>query len=302
MNSWLFFSAVAPVLWGLSNAGDAIVRRSFVKSDLANTWFLSVSRLPILAGLLLYAGFEIPSATAVAMMIIAGLFWMAPFILYYKAIEFEEPSRVALLIQSTPVFILIVSFFLIGERLTPIELGAFALLIFGGVVASFRHAEGRLHLSRALPIVFLACLLWAFSDVFFKKYEAAFSNFYAGFAIYFVGSFLFAILMLFTKKTRQHIAVNFRGLPARAWTIIAINQIVGLTGSVAFAYALTLGKASLTSAFIASQPLFAFAFGFLLKRFLPEAQPEELGGKSLLTKSAALMFIAGGIIILQFYG
>ncbi|MBI4994875.1 DMT family transporter [Candidatus Peregrinibacteria bacterium] len=144
MNTWLIFALLAPVFWGFSNVLDAAIRREFVKNDSAMTVFLAASRLPFIIAFFLIVGVKIPPIQAVIFMIIGGALWMFPFIFYYKALEFEEPSRVVLLMLTAPIFVLSISFFAINETLTIYQLLAFILIIVGGVFAAIKKLEGRI--------------------------------------------------------------------------------------------------------------------------------------------------------------
>ena len=299
MNTWLIFALLAPVLWGFSNVLDCAIRREFVKNDTAITFFLAATRLPILIVFFIIIGFEIPPINAVFFILLGGMMWMSPYILYYKAIEFEEPSRVVLVMQTAPIFVLSISFFAIGETLAFYQLLAFILIIIGGILASIKKLEGIWRFSRAFWMLILATFLWAVSDVIFKKFEPEFNGFLSALTFYFLGSFLTAPLMLAIPTAREKILKSFSGLPSRAWTLLIIDQILGISGSFAFAYALTLGKASLTSAIISIQPLIVILFSLLLSRFIKEVTAEDLSKTTLIFKGASLLFIVSVLVILS---
>lgn len=298
MDSWLIFALLAPVLWGFSNVLDAAIRRNFVKNDSAMTVFLALTRLPFIIAFFLIAGAKIPPTQAIIFIIIGGILWMLPFIFYYKALEFEEPSRVVLLMQTAPIFVLIISFFAIGETLAIYQLSAFILIIIGGIFAAIKRLQGIWKFSRAFWLILLASALWAASDVIFKKFEPEFFGFLSAFAFYFLGSFLTAPLLLIAPPNREKIFKSFSGLPARAWTLLIIDQISGISGSLSFAYALTLGKASLTSVIISIQPLFVILFSMILAKFIKEIAAEDLSKTTLIFKGASLLFILAGLLIL----
>ena len=133
MNSWLLFALLTPVLWGFANVMDSAIRRNYVKNDFAMSWFLGITRIPFIIAFFAMDRFSLPSAPLAIGMLIAGVFWLAPFSFYYKALEFEETSRVVLLIQMIPVFVLLLGFFVIGERLTALQAAAFVFLLLGNL-------------------------------------------------------------------------------------------------------------------------------------------------------------------------
>ncbi len=303
MNSWLLFALLTPFLWGFSNAMDTAVRRHFLKSDLAATVFLAFTRLPLILVFFLIFPPQENFSTNALWMIFGGLIWMAPFILYYRSMAFEEASRVVLLLQLNSLFILIFAFFMIGERLSIGQIPAFILLLTGGVLAAFKPSDHHgWRFSKAFIFMLLAGISWSLSDVIFKKFEPAFPNFWSAFSWYLLGSFLMGPLSLVTKNMRRELRATFTKVTRRGWFLLIINQISGLGGTMLFAYALTLGKASLTSVFLGIQPLFSFLWTLILPRMIPEVEREDTHRKILLFKALAFIFIIGGLIFLANYG
>lgn len=298
MNYWLIFAILGPMLWGFSNVIDSGVRRQFVKNDFAMTWFLSATRLPLVAALFIFMGAKAPGYTEVLWMIIGGLMWIVPYVFYYKAVEREEISRIALFSQIVPVFTLIIAFFALKERLSMPQFAAFVLLLAGGALAAMKRLEGIWRFSKAFWLIALASFLWAGSDVIFKKFEPAFNGFLYAFSFYFLGSFIVSIITLFLKSGRTLITKYFSGLPPRAWVLLAIDQIFGISGSAAFAYALTLGKASLTTVIIGTQPIFVLIFNLILSKCVKEIQKEDTNRKVLFIKGISFILIILGLVYL----
>ena len=300
MNSWLFFALLAPLLWAFTNIFDGALRRHFIKSDFALTWMAAVSRLPFVIIFFWIGGFEIPVLPVMLFMFLGGMLWTGPMALYFKAIEFEEPSRVALLLQMMPIFTLLIAYLLLGEILTTIQAIAFGILIAAGVLAAIKQTDKKWHFSKAFILVLIAGLLWAFSDVLFKKFELHFSNFFAAFAIYFFGSFLISLISIFNKKGRKKVLSYFSNLPTRAWLMLVGSMLAGICGSVSFAYALTLGKASLTAVFIGTQPLITFLLGLIFTKFISEIRKEDTSKSALMLKAISFSLIIVGLVVLEF--
>ena len=299
MSTWLIFSILAPCLWGLSNVIDGAVRRHYVKHDMAMTWFLSATRLPVIIVFFLVFSVKIPANTSnLLFMLLGGILWIFPFVFYYKAVEFEEISRIALLGQMTPIFVALISYFALNEVLTLNQWLAFILILTAGTIASLNKTEGKWRFSKAFWLLMLATFMWASSDVIFKKFEPGFNGFFSAFFFYFCGSFLLAIFMPLMKKSRAVLAKYFLKKDSKMWTLLILDQIFGISGSMAFAYALTLGKASLTAVFIGTQPLFAFIFGLILIRFVPEVTRESVSRRSLVIKGISFVLIIIGLVAL----
>ena len=300
MNNWLIFALLPPILWGFTNVLDSALRKNFIKSDFALTWFVAFTRLPFVILFFLISGFYIPDITSVLLMLIGGILWTyPPMILYFKAMETEDASRISLLMQLVPVFTLLIAFFALGEVLTINQGLAFVILIIGGIFASLKKTEKNWHFSKAFLLIGIAGFLWATSDVLFKKLETVFPDFLSAFAFFFLGSFLASMFMLMHADGRSKVLNHFTILSKRGWIMIIATQTLGIIGSISFAYALTLGKASLTAVMIGIQPLFALGFGLILAQFIKEIHREDLSKKTLLLKGLSFVLIIVGLVVLE---
>lgn len=300
MNLWFLLSLFVPVAWGFANVLDSASRRHFIKSDAALTWFLTVTRLPVIAAIILFAGFHPAETPVMLLMLFSGFLWMAPFILYYKALEFEEPSIVILILQTMPVFIYFIAYALLGETLDFTQWIGFVVLLLGGFLAAMKRLHGIWHMSRAFWIMLVASIFWAFSDVLFKKYAADFETFWDALAVYLAGGVIAGIAMMARSHVRTELLHNFSTLSIRGWTFIIVTQIIGLGGTIALTYAFILGKVSLTSVVSGIQPLVAFGAGILLSRFIPEVKAEKSDSTSLTLKTLAFIFTLTGLALLYY--
>lgn len=299
MNNWLFFSLLGPFLWGITTVFDGAILRNYIKSEFAKTWFSALTRLPFILLFFWIGGFEIPGLMIVFWVTLAGLLWLITLIFNFKALSFEEPSRVAVFIQMAPVFTLLIAFLVLRETLEIDQLFAFILLLGGGVLAALRRLKGGFQFSKAFYLVMISSFLGALSGVVFKKFEPEFTNFFAAFAIYFIGGFLGTFLLIFRSHHREKVLKHFRNLPMRAWIMLVFTEFFGTIGVIAFVYALTLGKASLTMVMVGTQPLFALLFGIILSRFVREIRKEDVQKNVLLLKGISFALIITGLVLLQ---
>jgi drug/metabolite transporter (DMT)-like permease len=301
MNNWLFFALSGPILWALGNVLDGTLRRNFIKNDMALTWLSAMGRLPFVILLFAMTGLNLPPLPIVLMMLVVGFFWTLPMFFYYKAMEKEaDTSRVSLLIQLVPIFTLPTAYLVIHERLTAFQGLAFILLIIAGALAGIKRLMGVWHISKAFFLITLSCFLWAVSDVFFKKLAPAFPNYLSAFTIYFLGGFLVSSIILFIPKGRKNIFKSITGLPAKAWIMVFASLMAGIIGGLSFNYALTIGKASLTSVLMGIQPLMVIILGLVLRLFIKDISKEDLSLNALIFKGLSFLFLIGGLIFLQF--
>ena len=277
--TWLFFALLGPSLWALGNVLDGALRRKFIPDDLTLTWVMAAIRLPVALALLFFTHVLVAGTAPFLFLLLSGFLLTAPLWFYYKALKGEEVSRVVVMVQTVPIFNLIISHFTLNERLTWVQGGAFALLMFAGIIAAIKPSEGhRFRLSPALFLVLFASLLWAVSDVLFKAYSSSYSGYWDAFAAYLLGSSILALIALKPRGAHSPIK-TIRALSSRGWIFVLISCASGTVGSVAFTYALTLGKVSLTSVMMGVQPLVALILGLAFFPIIPELTREDISKK-----------------------
>lgn len=295
---WLLFAVLAPLCWGFANPMDAAMRRSWIKNDLVLMSIFALVKLPVAIALMALFGQGIVLDASFVWMFIAGVIWMTAFVFYYKAMQLEEVSRVVLILQFQPIMILLLGMVMIGETLNVNQIVAFSLILFGSVLAAFKKKESKWHFSQAFILILIADVLWSVGDVMFKKYVGDFPNFWAAFSVDLLGSSLLGGVIFLIPKYRN-VFRNFK-LPVKGWKLLCVSALFGTAGSLFFAYALTLGKAALTSVIVGLQPLFALISGLILHRFVSEIPRDSIKREDLLIKGASFILIFLGFIYLYF--
>lgn len=294
---WLFFAILSPISWAFCNPLDAGLRRYFVKNDLVLTCISALARLPVAVVLLFLFGGDLTVGWPIFGMLLAGVLWTLPFVFYYKALEFEETSRVILILQFMPVFVLSLAAVLIKETLDLSQIAAFVLILSGSILAAMKRVEKKWHFSKVFFFMVLAALMWAMADVLFKKIAVYFPNFWSAFAVDIFGSSLPALFIFLLPKYRKFIG-DLRNMSSRGWKFFITSVTFGTLGSLTFAYALVLGKAALTSVISGLQPIFALLFGWALARFFKEIPGESLSKADLVTKGISFVLMFSGLVYL----
>ena len=299
MSAWFFAALASPLLWAFTNVADAGIRQNYVRSDLAMTWYVALVRLPIAILIIaILANHDIWTLDSLYMLL-AGLAWTAPIMFYFRAIKSEDPSNIALLVQMLPIYTLLIAFILLDEILSTTQLTAFVFILVGGGLAALKRLGQKWHFSSAFWWITLANVMWATSDVLFKMLETRFENFWIAFALYFLGGTLLVFLIPLLPNRKNLIFRHFKGIPLKIWGLMTFSNLMGFSGSLTFAYALTLGKASLTAVMLGFQALFAFIFGLFLYKIFPGMPRETLKKDKILIKGLSLIIILTGLAYLN---
>jgi len=296
--TWLIFALLGPSLWALGYVLDSALRRKFIPDELSLTWVMSALRIPVVVGLLFFFNVFAAGAKPFLFLLLSGFLLTLPYWFYYNALKGEEVSRIAVMIQTIPIFNLLISHFTLHERLTPLQGVAFFLLLLAGFIAALKPEGKKIKISSVLGLILFASFLWAISDVLFKAYSAAYTHYWDAFTTYLLGG-LFTTALLFRPMVRRSPKKLFRNLSIKGWVYVLCSYTSGTLGTVAFTYALTLGKVSLTSVMMGVQPLLVLVFGVAFYPIIPELTREDISKKSLLLKGISFVLVLAGLAVLQ---
>jgi drug/metabolite transporter (DMT)-like permease len=115
------------LLWAVYTiAGKSLLEKH--KADELTAWAFVLGTLTLLP-FLLFEGFQIPlkMLTWTSILFLAFFCSFIAYLVWYKVLEDEDASKVAIYIYMIPFFTAIMAFFLLNEKITPIK-------IFGGIL------------------------------------------------------------------------------------------------------------------------------------------------------------------------
>src|SRR3989338_7024874 len=132
MLNWIYFVLIAQGIWGITSVIDKIViSKGYIKNPAVYIVLNGLMNM-LLIFLLPFAGFGPLKMIDFLILMSGGIIFNAAITIYYKAVQYEEISRVSILYQAGPVFVFILSAFFIGERLSASHFIGFLLLLSAG--------------------------------------------------------------------------------------------------------------------------------------------------------------------------
>ena len=298
--SWLIFAFSGPVLWAISTHLDKyLVERYFKHSDVALlllfTAFMGIAVLPFIA-------FFEPSAVAlpagsIALIVLSGVLYMCGLLFYLRAIQSEEASVVAPLFQAAPLFGYVLAYFVLGERLSAMQMAGGGMIIAGTLIVSTRFDRSVRVFKARLVLLMLSCgLAMALSGLIFKIFALR-VDFWATTFWLFVGEAIFGAVLLAIGSYRRQFIEVLRKDTAALITVSGSNELFNLGGTVGSRYALLFAPLSIVQAIGATTTLFVFAFGIALSVFYPRFGRERLSAGELAQKAAAAVLVAIGVAL-----
>jgi len=232
-------------------------------------------------------------------MAFSGVLYMSGMLFYLRALQSEEASAVAPFYQAAPLFGYVLGYVVLGEALTPIQMGGGALIIAGTVLVSLQFDQRKTAFNIRLAALMLACALsLAVSSLIFKIFALRDEFWPTTFWMY-AGEALFGAALLTIASFREAFVELLRSSPGAVLSVNAINEMINLGGSLGTRYALLLAPLSLVQAIGSTTTLFVFTFGIVLSIFFPMLGHEELSHWELVRKGVAAVVVAIGAILVS---
>jgi len=249
------------------------------------------------------ATYPIPSATVVVVSLVAGLIYIPSTHLYNLALDREEASRVAPLIETAPLFTFVVGILVLGEVLSTRNLVGILLVVIGAMLVSPGDscARGtctgnlRFRLGRAFWLVVLGSSLYA---VFAVLTRVAIQQGGDLWWVYFwsrIGGVVPVAVLTRDNDVLERTLDG--GMRSRETYLLGGNELIGKLGLVLITAAFGLGPAALVDAVSATSPMFVMfmvlgldAVGIL---------DEDVSPRVLVAKTAAAGLIVGGVFLIS---
>ncbi len=314
--SWLFIAIVAYFISAITAVIDKSLLVRPIPDPLVYTFyvgFLSIFALILpylscfgslfLPGSFVCGGLSWPGLSNFSIDIGVGLICLFSLFLLYSAFKKGEVSRVVPVIGGlTPVFVLLLSYLFLGERLVFWQIIAFIFLVAGGVAISLEWNIGedgarkkrffrswKMSVGAALGLaIFYVC----------AKVIYAHQEFIAGFVWSRMGSFLGSLLLLASIKKRKAILGATKNLGAPAGSLLVFNKVLAGVAFVLLNYAINLGSAVLVNAAQGAQYVFLLGMTIFISKKRPHILEEEINWPVFGQKLAAVVLIGVGLVIL----
>ena len=283
--TWLLVAILAQIVLGTSAVFDKFLLRRKFFDPLVYTFWLGL--LGIFALIILPFGFGLLSLNTIAIAIIAGALFVLAMLFLFYSLDYSEASATLPVIGGfSPVFTLIIGYFLMGSFLGFGELSAFFFLVLGGVVL-FLVEKKEL---RFLSFIFItaSALSFGLSNVLSKIVFQA-GPFVPGFVWIKIGGVIFVLFLLLRQSFRQRIFSSSRQAKTKYHFLYFVNRVYAGAGSILVYFAISLAHPAIVDATQSLKYIVIFFCAWLLLK-------ERFKGKILAGKIIATIFIAFGIL------
>lgn len=303
---WLIFSLIAPALWALSNHIDKILITKYFQNNSIST-------------LILYSGFiGLPSALLIFLFtqdvlfigfintlvsILIGAIYMCALISYFCALEKGEASQVAPLFQLSPIFSVVLGYYIFDEYLSLDQLVGSFVILFGsiGLVIKFNKLDKSIIFNKSIFLLMVfASFLLSLEGILFK-FVAIKDTFWATTFWMYIGFFIYTFaLFSFSKRIRTGFFISISENKKKIIGLNLLNEIITLLGNLLFNFAIILAPIGLVY-FVSegTQPFFVFLYGVILTKFFPKISKENIQADHLIQKVLAIILMAVGVYLVS---
>ena len=289
---------IAQGIWAFCSLIDKIViSKGHIRSPFVYIVLNGVTNI-FLIFLLPFTSFEPLKFTDFLIVLFAGAAHSTAVTLYYKAVQYDEISRIKVMNQLSPVFVLILSILFLGEILTKIHFIGFILLLGAGMMVSYRNGKKSFMLSKAFYYMLAAAFVDAFG-IIAEKHILNVTSFWNAFLWLRLASFV-SLAVLLVPSVRNDFISTFKGMKTRIKQLLGFKMIIDFLAFIFAVYALFKGPASLVTVLSSSVgPLFMFLIALLFSIYLPKIVKEAAGKKIILIKISAIALIIAGIVFVN---
>ncbi|HLC61211.1 MAG TPA: EamA family transporter [Candidatus Nanoarchaeia archaeon] len=298
MENWVFFVLIAQFIWSFTTMIDKfIISKKHISNPLVYIIINGLTNLAFIF-LLLFFKFEPLSFGNFMIALISSTGFAVGIILYYKAVQYEEISRITLLYQSTPLFVFGLSMIFLSETLSAYHLLGFFFLLCAGIIAAYKKFHNKFVLSKAFYLMIASNIFIAVAYIS-AKHVFNVTGFWSAVLWLRVTGFV-ALTVLLIPSVRKDFVQTFKEMKNKIRGLIGFKMLIDSIAFVASDFAILLGPVSLVSALSnASLPLFVFGLAILFTLYFPNIIKEDIHKKSVLIKMLALAFVIAGIFFIS---
>lgn len=292
--SWIFLSVLAALIWAVVNIFDKYIISKLVDRPIVPVIILGAIGLLASAAIFFTSGFQPLSTVNILLAITAGIFYVLAVFFYFHAAKIEEISKVVALFYLTPLFILIIAAFFLGEIFTPIKYLGIVLLVVGAMLVSSNKFS--FNFNKAFWLMVLASVLLAINQVI-TKYLLDSADFWTIFGYIRIGAFIALI---------PSIIINIKGFKSiyregglKPFGLITTSESLNLLAVFLITLAATTGFITLVNALSSVQPFFVLLLTILISIFYPRILKEEIKRSIVIIKVIAIATMFAGVILIS---
>lgn len=290
---WIILVVIAAFLWTIVSLIDKFVLSHEMNDPiLASVIAGTMTSILFVFASLFSRNQIIISYNLILLSLFAGIVYTIAIYLYYYAVKKGEISKVVSFLSVTPIFVLILAFLFLNEKLILRNYFGIFLIVFGAFLISLKkNRNSEYSVSRVFLIVVGASILLSLRD-FAVKYGSLQVSIWSILFWIGIGSGLMSFYLFY--KHHPHV----RKKAKKGIKHLFLGRFVSSISLLLFLIAVSLGPVSLVSALVKIQVLFIFIGATALSNFKPHFIKEKITSSIILQKLIAITIIIAGAFLI----
>lgn len=222
---------------------------------------------------------------------------------YYKALELDDSTNIGIFTQLAPIFYLVIGWFALGEKFSPYQLVAFAVIILAPllIIATTRKRSRKIKI-KAVFYALLYVLIAVIGNVIFVKENTPDLNFLTEILFVFLGKGVSNLIIVYSRpKWHRRFYAVLKSSHKKVLRPLISNSIIGFTKDIMYRQGLILAPsiAVASAASDSAEPIVIFFMGIVLTLIWPKFGREKLDRKTVIIHLIATILVVAGIVLLQ---
>jgi drug/metabolite transporter (DMT)-like permease len=288
MNLALIFAIASPLLFGIMNILDKYVVSHRVKKPMGFAVIVTLFTMIVGIIIALFVNWNGIDFNWLIFPLIVGVIGGINIFLYYTVMQKEDASHMVGLSYLYPIIVVLLSFFILNERLSWSGYLGLFLVLMGVVMISIRLKQIKLK-AGLLMIVFLIILMAVWE--FLIKIATINLSIWQAFAIVSIVNGVTASFFLLSPKIRSDFFSEIKNFK---WSFL--TETFTILGAITLYFAMSRLPATVVSSIAAIQPMAVLVYERIADKLIGKMQRDHL----LLPKLGSIFLIVIGIILLSF--
>jgi bacterial/archaeal transporter family protein len=293
-----FFALLSPFLGSIAVYLDKFLLTKYDINPILITLYSGFFAFVSGCLVLLFTGLSNSAVKSVLILVASGFFGIFYLLAYFKALTYDEGSRVAALFQFIPVIVLLLGFIFLHENLTIKQYVGSCFIIFAGLLLSVRISEiNHFQINKAFWFMLLSCFFSALVYVLFK-FGVKQIGFWGSLPYEGFGSGIATACILFYGNNFKLLKKSKKIFKKKVLLCMTIVELEYRISRYILFFALTLIPASVASILAGVQPFFLLIIGIILSLWFPSIIKEDVTKKIVGIKLIAFLGIFVGLYLI----
>jgi drug/metabolite transporter (DMT)-like permease len=293
--TWLLIAIFEPIFHGLANVLDNHLTNNLFKRVSTLMFFADLTNVLFIPIILILDFPTWPTWNQVPFFMALGLCSMGYLYPYYKALQHDDTSIVISLFSIGEIFVPILAYFLVGERLTFVQYSGFLIIIFSAALLSL-NGQQKFRPNAAFFWMILCTFILALETVIYK-YLFAQVSWGTGFTWGTLAAFFLSLGFFIPKTNREDILKNIKRYK-KHFSLFAIEEFLTFGGSAAHTLAISMISVTLVNAVSSFQPIIVLIYALILGRLYPRIFKEQISRKAMIKKIILFIIMMLGLTII----